>query len=289
MAISGEDISGLLSEEVIIERFLGSLFSPQYNRLQMNQNNTQETPIVSNMYRIGSRVRIPLNVRNNNTQLQSPLSMLFSMIGGRSDGNMRDILQTSINDTGGTIKKASPNFIKTLSSPEEIPDDTVCGVCQDDISSYDIDKLLKLPCGHIYDKECILEWFKKSCSCPICRKEFDSIEVSLHPTNEREVIVSDEDNEGDVSDGEDEMRDYVGVSDEDISNGQGREEDVDDTNGNNMINIFENMLSEFSGVGNSSVRIIRTPFMGNSNILRHSVMDEETILQEAILRSIRDV
>lgn len=31
------------------------------------------------------------------------------------------------------------------------------------------EKLVKLNCSHIYHKECIFDWFKKSRNCPLCR------------------------------------------------------------------------------------------------------------------------
>ena len=33
-------------------------------------------------------------------------------------------------------------------------------------------KIAKLPdCGHIFHCECLLKWFEKTCSCPLCRQE----------------------------------------------------------------------------------------------------------------------
>jgi hypothetical protein len=42
-----------------------------------------------------------------------------------------------------------------------------CSIC---LYGYKQDeKLVKLNCSHIYHKECIFDWFKKSRNCPICR------------------------------------------------------------------------------------------------------------------------
>ena len=42
-----------------------------------------------------------------------------------------------------------------------------CSIC---LYGYKVDeKVVKLNCSHIYHKECIFDWFKKSRNCPLCR------------------------------------------------------------------------------------------------------------------------
>ena len=42
-----------------------------------------------------------------------------------------------------------------------------CSICQD---GYEGDfTAIKMPCGHIFHEECLLQWFKVQNSCPICR------------------------------------------------------------------------------------------------------------------------
>merc|ERR1719160_1949219 len=44
-----------------------------------------------------------------------------------------------------------------------------CAVCQDDWRVGD--RGVKLPCGHIYHKQCIMPWIKEHNTCPVCRYE----------------------------------------------------------------------------------------------------------------------
>ena len=46
----------------------------------------------------------------------------------------------------------------------------VCSICLDDYSNPDI-KVNKLPCSHLYHKDCIQEWLQDNDSCPECRSE----------------------------------------------------------------------------------------------------------------------
>jgi len=45
-----------------------------------------------------------------------------------------------------------------------------CAVCYEDLK----EKATLLPCGHLYDKDCIEKWLKQHNQCPICRKELKS-------------------------------------------------------------------------------------------------------------------
>lgn len=68
---------------------------------------------------------------------------------------------------------------------------------------------VKMPCGHIFGRSCLLEWLKSNISCPLCRSEVESQSVqtsdqtnidisvirnrSMHPANwaERENLYED--------------------------------------------------------------------------------------------------
>jgi len=46
----------------------------------------------------------------------------------------------------------------------------ICSICLEDYSNPDI-KVNKLPCSHLYHKDCIQEWLHDNDSCPECRSE----------------------------------------------------------------------------------------------------------------------
>ncbi|KAJ8599414.1 hypothetical protein CTAYLR_007982 [Chrysophaeum taylorii] len=52
-----------------------------------------------------------------------------------------------------------------------------CCVCLDPQRVGDV--ALKLPCGHLYHRECAVDWLQKHCTCPNCRYELESDEPAF--------------------------------------------------------------------------------------------------------------
>lgn len=42
-----------------------------------------------------------------------------------------------------------------------------CGICLENFNW--LDKLVELPCKHVYHSKCIMRWFENKCTCPTCR------------------------------------------------------------------------------------------------------------------------
>jgi len=59
---------------------------------------------------------------------------------------------------------------KDLADDEEEPCCTIC-LCEYE----DGDKLVRLPCGHIYHEECIDSWTEAHNKCPLCNLDLDSV------------------------------------------------------------------------------------------------------------------
>lgn len=70
---------------------------------------------------------------------------------------------------------ASARAIRQLPAVTVLPEDLVdennreCCICFE--AHHLKDRVIRLPCAHIYHPECIVDWLKRSCTCPVCRYE----------------------------------------------------------------------------------------------------------------------
>ena len=46
-----------------------------------------------------------------------------------------------------------------------------CSVCWEEVPSTNSGNHKRLKCGHSFHFKCIIQWFKTSDNCPVCRKE----------------------------------------------------------------------------------------------------------------------
>jgi hypothetical protein len=57
-----------------------------------------------------------------------------------------------------------------------------CAVCHEDLT----EKATLMPCGHLFNKECIEEWLKQHNQCPVCRHELPTDDVDYEARKLRE-------------------------------------------------------------------------------------------------------
>lgn len=60
---------------------------------------------------------------------------------------------------------ALPRAVRAL---EPAPDTSECSIC---MGGGKPEPALKMPCGHVFCRNCLLGWLKRSCACPVCRSE----------------------------------------------------------------------------------------------------------------------
>lgn len=48
-----------------------------------------------------------------------------------------------------------------------------CNICLEKVGSNG-NKSCELPCGHAFDKGCLVTWLKEHDSCPVCRAKLDT-------------------------------------------------------------------------------------------------------------------
>eukprot|EP01004_Peranema_trichophorum_P006032 NODE_4872_length_1101_cov_42.695297_g4326_i0.p1 GENE.NODE_4872_length_1101_cov_42.695297_g4326_i0~~NODE_4872_length_1101_cov_42.695297_g4326_i0.p1 ORF type:complete len:235 (+),score=42.87 NODE_4872_length_1101_cov_42.695297_g4326_i0:106-810(+) len=68
---------------------------------------------------------------------------------------------------------ATPEAVESLPminiSQKDVDEKEACSVCKDE---YELNEsVLKMPCGHLFHKDCIMPWFDQHNSCPTCRYE----------------------------------------------------------------------------------------------------------------------
>ncbi|KAM7523301.1 hypothetical protein LguiA_013203 [Lonicera macranthoides] len=64
-----------------------------------------------------------------------------------------------------------------------------CVICTDSFTVND--KAIRLPCKHVYHKDCIVEWLDQNNTCPLCRDKLPE-ENSLDPSLKRRRVAESE-------------------------------------------------------------------------------------------------
>jgi len=108
---------------------------------------------------------------SNPSFLQNIFGLFPGMTPFNNEADLMDLLYRQYQPRGPP--PASKEFMDHL--PEiivgqmEIDCKTECSVCKDQFEFHE--KALRLPCGHLYHRDCILPWLKDHNTCPTCRYE----------------------------------------------------------------------------------------------------------------------
>jgi E3 ubiquitin-protein ligase RNF115/126 len=124
----------------------------------------------------------PMAIISLDSMEDSPFrdNFMMNFRSGFGDNLLSQILRISEMDRGRTgTPPAAPEEIKNL--PEiQITEEQCkkneqtgeleyprCTICFDDLK----EKGTLMPCGHLFNKECITSWLEQHNQCPVCREE----------------------------------------------------------------------------------------------------------------------
>ncbi|KAG5177158.1 hypothetical protein JKP88DRAFT_265120 [Tribonema minus] len=71
-------------------------------------------------------------------------------------------------------KKALRQIPEVLVTLDDLVEEAnrCCSICLDDHMLAEV--VCRLPCAHIFHKECVLDWLLRNCTCPACRYELET-------------------------------------------------------------------------------------------------------------------
>jgi len=120
------------------------------------------------------------DLSNNDLLHNAPI--LYGLINGlNNNSNIQNILQTSLEQKNKYIQVISENGLEQLEHTTYKENEiTKCPITYIDFKEGD--KIIKLPCDHIFDEESILQWLnEESNKCPVCRFSLDFKEKQIEP------------------------------------------------------------------------------------------------------------
>jgi len=102
---------------------------------------------------------------------------------------MRTILQAfnKIVEAPGCLDTVRQLPHVSKDSPELKDDDGQfidCSICMDEIVNEDNEIILRVPCGHCFHEDCLLEWCKNHLDCPLCRQQIGPPDKQVEPENQ---------------------------------------------------------------------------------------------------------
>ncbi|CAO0802067.1 unnamed protein product [Mucor circinelloides] len=90
------------------------------------------------------------------------------------DNLVSQLLEESQSNAKGP-PPASKRFIDTLPTIKQhtLDSEETCIICKDNLKSSE-GTVTRMPCGHLFDRECIVPWLELHHTCPMCRFEVET-------------------------------------------------------------------------------------------------------------------
>jgi hypothetical protein len=122
--------------------------------------------------------------------LQSPL---FSLFWDMRDTTGQDtqvdgilnLLNLAFQDVVITPTAEQISAASRIVNIEEIPDETICSICQEHDSNDSTWR--ELHCGHKYHKNCIDIWLRSHVQCPVCRADIRTLAQTRQPQPQQQT------------------------------------------------------------------------------------------------------
>jgi len=96
--------------------------------------------------------------------------IIYSLSPFRGDSSLTDILNRSLQEAQNHNTPVSDSLrLPTFEIKSTARFTDPCTVCQEDFKTEEW--ATKLPCSHVFHKNCIEPWFENNNSCPVCRYE----------------------------------------------------------------------------------------------------------------------
>ena len=154
--ISGANLRIFLSDHYDITGISTSISRSRSRTPSVASSLTRNSPISNSLTRI-----TPISssrTRNSRSTINSPAASSYEQ-------NLR------LSERIGKVEKGVVNInnISVILTSNEIPDETLCVICQEDLKN----NARMLKCSHLYCNNCIYEWLKKTKTCPLCKIELE--------------------------------------------------------------------------------------------------------------------
>jgi hypothetical protein len=162
-----------------------------------------------------------ININNNHRSIELSFPSYWSQ--NRRVRSVQDVIEETFN--------AKPVFKYVISEDgklllkEEVYDlsnnqETDSNICPISFVEFEQnEKLIRLPCNHLFNKENILNWLEKEKSeCPVCRYQLPSTEVRNEENNENQLQTENNDislNNTNINNSQENINSYNEDEDED--------------------------------------------------------------------------
>ena len=158
-------------------------------------NNNQDSNNEVNNNQVNTNEANNINIQLNNTEYSDFTNQVMNYLNNSlsnlnlDDTSLTEVINRSFSEKNRykyVISELGKRQIQTLTFPDSECKNNTCPITQEDFIKDQ--EISKLPCGHCFNSEAILNWLENEKSeCPVCRYKLDSKEV--------EIIKSDSDNE----------------------------------------------------------------------------------------------